>query len=87
MSEAQLKKILAENQALQQQAERSKHIIKTSIACQEYAKPSPRAQSYILLTVGRMVEYVTKQQDPFIPGFAEPNPWHSNQGGGFCAVI
>jgi hypothetical protein len=38
MSEAQLKKILAENQALQQQAERSKHIIKTSIACQEYAK-------------------------------------------------
>jgi hypothetical protein len=39
MSESQLKKLLAENQSLQQQQERSKTIIKTSVACQEYVFP------------------------------------------------
>lgn len=93
MSESQLKKQLAENQTLTQQWERSKSIIKTSVACQEYVKNAITHSlsvcfSLFVLTHCRMVEYVTKQPDPFIPGYSgNENPWHTNPGGGLCIVI
>ncbi|KYQ89696.1 G-protein subunit gamma [Tieghemostelium lacteum] len=69
MSEAQLKKVLKENESLKTQLERSSTILKVSEACDT------------------LIDFCSKTNDPFIPGWAGENEWTKPLKGGICNVL